>query len=605
MKRFLRNAAVAALTLAAAGAVAGAASAQTYGRLVVFGDSLSDNGNLYQATGGASPASPPYFQGRFSSGPVFTERLGFNAARVGGSVAGSINYAYGGARTDTQLFPPSLQNQLAAYVAAGGVFSKSDLVIAWGGANNILQGLPVAAATPATAQATMTTIANNAAADMGALTANIAARGAGTILVPGLPKLSLTPQITAGGASAQTLADYSATTFNTSLLNRLMVNATAAPGANFIYMDVFRAAEAINSIAGAYGVTNTTQSCFNGVTVCANPNSYFYFDGIHPTATGHQILANLATDYLYYGDRGVQTTLIGETAFKHREDSLDTASEAMSERHEWEPGATLSVTGLYDSTEYDARGVVGAADATGFGARVAIDQVISPSWRFGVAANWRETEVDSANLDFTGKSFGVDAYAGWRSGGLFVNAAVGGSIDSYGDVQRLTALAPITHVSRPDGQSFGARLQAGTWFDMGGLALSPRAAVTWGSTRVKAYSETGPAAQHAYGERTLEGVSAEAVLRAESDMGGMKLFAEGGYRAELDHGGDGVHVSLVNNSAQTLARHPASPFGDGALAAVGVETHALGGKVTLGYRGRFGEHADSHMGGVSFTLPLQ
>src|SRR5690606_8454628 len=47
MSRFLRNAALAALTVAAAGAVASAASAQSYDRLVVFGDSLSDNGNLY------------------------------------------------------------------------------------------------------------------------------------------------------------------------------------------------------------------------------------------------------------------------------------------------------------------------------------------------------------------------------------------------------------------------------------------------------------------------------------------------------------------------------------------------------------------------------
>ena len=49
MSRLLRTAAAAALTLAAGLAVAGAASAQTYNRLVVFGDSLSDNGNLNAA----------------------------------------------------------------------------------------------------------------------------------------------------------------------------------------------------------------------------------------------------------------------------------------------------------------------------------------------------------------------------------------------------------------------------------------------------------------------------------------------------------------------------------------------------------------------------
>ena len=80
MSRLLRGAAVAALTLAAVSA-ADAAGAQTYNRLVVFGDSLSDNGNLYAATGGTTPTSPPYYQGRFSNGPVFTELLGFNVGR--------------------------------------------------------------------------------------------------------------------------------------------------------------------------------------------------------------------------------------------------------------------------------------------------------------------------------------------------------------------------------------------------------------------------------------------------------------------------------------------------------------------------------------------
>ncbi|MDP3368462.1 MAG: SGNH/GDSL hydrolase family protein, partial [Brevundimonas sp.] len=117
MSRFLRNAALAALTVAAAGAFASAASAQSYNRLVVFGDSLSDNGNLYAATFNTQPTSPPFFQGRFSNGPVFTELLGFNAGRsaVGAPVTGSINYAYGGARTDSSAFPPGMRNQLLAY----------------------------------------------------------------------------------------------------------------------------------------------------------------------------------------------------------------------------------------------------------------------------------------------------------------------------------------------------------------------------------------------------------------------------------------------------------------------------------------------------------
>ena len=100
MSRFITGGAVAALALAAcACAFAGSASAQTYNRLVVFGDSLSDNGHLFLISGGTQPPSPPYAR-RFSNGPTFVELLGFNAANFNGSVTGSINYAFGGSRTD-------------------------------------------------------------------------------------------------------------------------------------------------------------------------------------------------------------------------------------------------------------------------------------------------------------------------------------------------------------------------------------------------------------------------------------------------------------------------------------------------------------------------
>ena len=43
--------------------------------MYVFGDSLSDNGNLFDMTGGLAPPSPPYFDGRFPNGPVWVEHL--------------------------------------------------------------------------------------------------------------------------------------------------------------------------------------------------------------------------------------------------------------------------------------------------------------------------------------------------------------------------------------------------------------------------------------------------------------------------------------------------------------------------------------------------
>jgi len=600
MTRLLRGAALAALSLAAM-SVAGAASAQSYGRLVVFGDSLSDNGNLYLATGGSTPASPPYGAGRFSNGPVFTERLGFNAANFMGPVTGSINYAFGGARTDSQAQPLGMRLQLAQYQQRGGTFGANDLVSVLGGANNIFQGLPAAGASTNPTGA-ITPVALGAASDMNFIVNSIAQAGAGTVLVTNLPKLSLTPQFRATPAAP--LADFAVTTFNGALLTGLNATAAARPGTNIILMDLFKVGDVISGNPSAFGVSNVTQACFNGVTVCSNPDSYFYFDGVHPTAKGHEVIARLANDYLYYGDLGSQTAVLGETAWRHREDALDGSTAALSGRESWTGGTSLSVGALADKTETDARGAIGKATSDGYGVRIALESG-SETWRFGLSGSYRNADVDAGALRADIDSFGLDVYGGWRAGDLFVNAAAGVAQDDFNDINRLTSLAPIVHSGSTRGVSTGARLQGGMWFDMGGFALSPRAAVAWINADVDGFSEQGPAAQYAYADRSVQATTAEIALRAEGGTERVRFYAEGGYRDSLSDDSDAVRTGILGNPAKVLARDVGLPFGGQVLAAAGVEGTIMERlKVSIGYKGRFGDHADSHMAAVKFSLPL-
>src|ERR1700681_2388013 len=89
-------------------------------RLVVFGDSLSDNGNLFDLIG---LPQPPDWQGRFSNGPNYAEQLakllhtrlddrafGF-AEAIDSSPPLLVNPATGSA------FPINLPEQIAGYIA--------------------------------------------------------------------------------------------------------------------------------------------------------------------------------------------------------------------------------------------------------------------------------------------------------------------------------------------------------------------------------------------------------------------------------------------------------------------------------------------------------
>ncbi|MFW2343330.1 autotransporter domain-containing protein, partial [Brevundimonas sp.] len=526
MSRFMRSAAAAALTLAAGVALAGTANAQSYDRLVVFGDSLSDNGNLFLLTGGTQPPAPFYFQGRFSTGPVFVELLGFNLGRfaAGDSNAGSINYAFGGARTDLAGAPPGMRTQLNAYLGGGGTFDSNDLVSILGGANNIFQGLPAAGASINPAGA-IQVVSLSAAADINLLVDTVAAAGAGTILVSNLPKLSLTPQF--AGTTAAPLADYAVTTFNGAIFNGLSTVAANRPGTNIILMDLFKIGDTIAGNPTAFGVTNVTQPCFNQValTLCSNPDDYFYLDGVHPTAAGHRAIASLANDYLYYGDRGAATAHQGELSMRQREDSLDMGSDALSGWAAWEPGhTTLDVSLTGDTTDVDARGIVPDAKVEGQGIRLAVDHSISEGWRMGFAGSYRQAETVAGPTRFDSENFSFDAFVGWRSGPLFANVTAGAARDTYDDILRSTGVGPVVHTAETEGYSRGVRVQGGTWFDFGGIALSPRVAVTWASTDVSGYIEQGVAAQYAYEDRTVEGITGEVTLRAESAIEGVTFY---------------------------------------------------------------------------------
>ncbi|KAJ9072578.1 hypothetical protein DSO57_1026064 [Entomophthora muscae] len=71
--------------------------------IVVLGDSFSDTGNLFNATGQRFPPSP-YFQGRFSNGPLWIEYVAnqYNATL--------LNYAVVGATSDDSVYNVSFEH---------------------------------------------------------------------------------------------------------------------------------------------------------------------------------------------------------------------------------------------------------------------------------------------------------------------------------------------------------------------------------------------------------------------------------------------------------------------------------------------------------------
>jgi cholinesterase len=266
--------------------VAASIQAAPFTAVVVYGDSLSDNGNVYGKVG--FPPDPPYFQGRRSDGEVAVEYL---ASALGvplvdnawlGATTGVGNYGDGGTTTSfgTLLSPlPPLPGMLTTFTATQGSlgpYISNGLFVIWGGANDFLAPSP-SDTTPAAIIARAVT---NELTLVGTLRGMSVA--ANHILVPGMPDLGLTPYfqsfgpIIAGQASAITNA------FNNALAANLP--------AGVLFYDTAGLVRSIVANPAAYGLTNVTDPCFNGTSVCSHPDQYLFYDDFHPTTAVHAII---------------------------------------------------------------------------------------------------------------------------------------------------------------------------------------------------------------------------------------------------------------------------------------------------------------------------
>ncbi|MEH2014622.1 SGNH/GDSL hydrolase family protein [Nostoc sp.] len=244
--------------------------------LYVFGDSLSDTGMVFRATGGMYPPNPTYYQGRYSNGRVWIEYL---AESLHLSSKQTNNFAYGGATTGSvgNSYVPSLLNQVQSFTQTHQKTNSDALYVLWAGANDYLQGV-----SSATVPVKNLTIAINSLTDVGAK----------KILVGNLPDLGQLP-VTRTSTNSVNLSALTQA-HNQGLRRSLKILSQQHSDLEIVVLDantLYR-----NAIANpaAFNFTNVTSPCLSGSSICSNPDQFLFWDGIHPTAAAHRIIGETA-----------------------------------------------------------------------------------------------------------------------------------------------------------------------------------------------------------------------------------------------------------------------------------------------------------------------
>ncbi len=261
--------------------------ATTYSQLVVYGDSLSDLGRRsFAATGGIAPPYGSVTDGRFSNGPLWVEYLANSLGiattpttnfAVGGATTGAVNtVANGLSATNTPTAKPSqligIQQQINNYA----IGDADALYVVWGGANDYLGGGTIDPRIPV----------DNLTTEI----ATLISRGAKNILVPNLPNLGALP----GTRTTPNAAKLSALTqsHNFNLTRSIAALRQANPSVKLTILDVNDLFARVVNNPSQFGFSNVTDGCL--LVSCQNPNTYLFWDSLHPTTAAHQLIGNFA-----------------------------------------------------------------------------------------------------------------------------------------------------------------------------------------------------------------------------------------------------------------------------------------------------------------------
>lgn len=285
------------------------ASAANFDRIIVFGDSLSDTGNFRLSNSILFPQPLyNYAVGRFTDGSgtrpstdcyfgVWHEQLarilGLHSATA--SKLSGLNYAYADATTADRDESIDLTPSVSATIENLGSQVRDflihhrphrrDLILLWAGANDLRDG---------------TILPADSVANIDINLRRLIAAGARDFVVPNIPPLGDAPEARAGDPATAAALNSNVAAFN-ALLAADLTNLLAeyhAQGVQLLIVrpNIYGAFLRLDRHKSLYGLANVTGSAQDRKV---DPDRYLFWDEVHPTTKGHNIVARYVASFLH------------------------------------------------------------------------------------------------------------------------------------------------------------------------------------------------------------------------------------------------------------------------------------------------------------------
>jgi outer membrane lipase/esterase len=450
--------------------------AQNIEGITIFGDSLSDNGNAFKATGGAIPASPHYFNGRFSNGPVWVE--GF-PAELKLPAAAVNNFAVGGSTSGANSNgSPTVTAQIDRFLLASPKVSPNGLFVIWAGSNDYQGGI----LNPAQVVGNLTTSVQR-----------LIGAGGQQFIVPNLPDLGRTPTGAATPALSAGLSQLTAA-HNLGLQASIKTLVQNNPNISIVPTDMASLFRAVVTDPARFGFTNVTQPCLNPTTgaVCPNPDTFLFWDTIHPTAAAHRLVSAYALDTLTaprsiaaQAETGLGTANQQTRDINNRLLALRTSSPPVARQ--------LSVFVSGDSNFGDRSAT---STNTGFNIdtkvlTIGADYPVSENIAVGVALSSANTnnQLNDNRGKVAVNSTSISVYGNYTQDKFYSDALLNYGWNNFTVARNIRVPGFTAATATPTGNQLSFRVSGGYDFGSNGLSFGPTAGIRYSKINVGGYTE--------------------------------------------------------------------------------------------------------------------
>ncbi|ASN18005.1 autotransporter domain-containing esterase [Pantoea ananatis] len=534
---------VSLVALATVSALTTPLPAMAWDSLTVFGDSLSDTGNVGRFTYNSA------------TNPLYDEILARQAGlTLQPSSQGGSNYAAGGAVAVPAINPQfNTQDQVARYLAStNGRADPNGLYIHWIGGND----LAAAVALPPLA----TTLIDNSAGAAASQVKALLNAGAGTVIVPTVPNVGATPALieailqpfsaAAVSAAFQSL-DAAATpnsaarqqaiqaAFNqaagqlsgvpavrdliaqqlfaawqqlsaqaavlTARYNQLEENALANTQGNIVRVDINGLFSEVIDNPAVYGLSNTagmacppgtsSVDCTSSTAGFSSQQNYLFADRLHPSPAVHAIIADYIQSIL---DAPAQVAVLTQAPLAMLHDMHNTLDGHLQQQRKQpaESGQFTVFGGYAGQHARNKNDVFNDGDTDTANLSVGIGYQLSDNWQAGAllsTASQRQHPSDRYDYRLRGNMVAL-----WSQlqlvDRLWLNADVHYADLDYDAIERRIKLGPATRTEQGSsgGKLMGLRVQTGWDLPLGEvITTGPVASYALDYVQADAYQERG------------------------------------------------------------------------------------------------------------------